>query len=151
MAIEPRYREAGPSDVEALLPLLRGFYAESGFAWDPGVTAALGSLLADGSLGRVYLVETGSGPVGYVAICFGFSLEFRGRDAFVDELYVAPEHRGRGYGRRALRFAVDEARRLEVRALHLEVAGHNERAKRLYRSLGFAKRSHPLMTLRLDG
>jgi len=150
MAPEYAFRLAEPSDLAALRPLLQGFYTEDGFAWDDHVEPALGRLLADPTLGRVYLIESGREAIGYLVITFGFSLEFRGRDAFVDEFYVAPEHRGRGQGRRALQFAVEQARQFGVRAIHLEVAGGDDRARRLYRSVGFEERSHPLMTLRLD-
>jgi len=32
---------------------------------------------------------------GYAATCSGFSIEFGGRDAFIDELHIAPGHRAR--------------------------------------------------------
>jgi GNAT superfamily N-acetyltransferase len=39
--------------------------------------------------------------LGYIVLAFGFSFETGGRNAFIDELYVAPEHRGKGIARRA--------------------------------------------------
>ena len=70
--------------------------------------------------------------MGYLVVAFGYSLEFRGRDAFVDELYVAPTHRGRGLGREALRVAEPCCLEAGVRALHLEVRPGNARARGLY-------------------
>jgi GNAT superfamily N-acetyltransferase len=141
---------ATAADAPRLWPLLEGFYAEEGFALDDEVRRALERLLADRSLGRVFLIEDGGDTVGYVALCFGFSLEFRGRDACVDEMYVAPSHRGRGLGREALAFALEAARREGVRTAYLEAARAEERLHRLYRSLGFEERPHSLMTKRLD-
>jgi GNAT superfamily N-acetyltransferase len=144
-----RFVTAGPDDAPRLHPLLEAFYTESNFTLDDEVRRALERLLADPSLGRVYLAEADGQPVGYVALCFGFSVELRGRDACVDEMYVAPSHRGRGLGRSLLAHALDQARALGVRSAYLEAAGGDERLRRLYRSLGFEERPHPLMMRRL--
>ena len=79
-------------------------------------------------------------------LTLGFSLEFLGRDAFVDELFVAPKHRGRGLGLAAIRFLEPVAAQLGVAALHLEVGPDNEKALGLYRRAGFEDRRHRLMT-----
>jgi ribosomal protein S18 acetylase RimI-like enzyme len=78
----------------------------------------------------------------------GYSIEFGGVAAFVDELFVARTFRGRGVGTKALGRVIEEARALDVAILLLEVTASNERAKRLYRNVGFADRGHQLMTLR---
>jgi GNAT superfamily N-acetyltransferase len=145
-----RFRSAGRPDAPILRPFMEAFYREGGFEWHDEVSRALDSLLADPNLGRVWVIEEAGEDVGYVALCFGFSLEFQGRDAFLDEVYVAPHVRGRGLGRAALAFVVTEAGRLGVRAIHLEAAGGDPRLRDLYESLGFRERPHPFMTRRLD-
>jgi ribosomal protein S18 acetylase RimI-like enzyme len=82
-------------------------------------------------------------------LCFGWSLEWGGRDAFVDELYLEPDARGRGLGRAALRALVEEARAAGVVALHLEVDDTNTAGQALYRSEGFSGRARQLLTRRL--
>ena len=58
--------------------------------------------------------------------------------AIVWGVYVAPEHRGRGLGRRLLETAIDAARAMPgVERLGLSVDERNEGARRLYESLGF--------------
>jgi ribosomal protein S18 acetylase RimI-like enzyme len=144
------FRPADPSDLQILLPLMRDFYSEDGHVWDEAAArGALERLLGDPSCGRAFVLEHAGGTAGYLVVCFGFSLEFHGRDAFVDELYVAPEARGRGHGREALRVAESCCRENGVRALHLEVGRDNEKARGLYRSWGFAERAHALMSKRL--
>jgi GNAT superfamily N-acetyltransferase len=147
--VEHRIVEAGPQDAPRLLPLLEAFYAEEGFERNEEVRRALDALLADPGLGRVYLAEAAGEVVGYLALCFGFSLELRGRDACVDEMYVAPSRRGRGLGRALLAHALEQARALGARTAYLEAAGGDDRLRRLYRSLGFEERPHPLMMRRL--
>ncbi|MCA1951626.1 MAG: GNAT family N-acetyltransferase [Hyphomicrobiales bacterium] len=52
-------------------------------------------------------------------------------------VYVAPEARGRGVARPMVAQAIETARALGFAWLKLQVAAHNEPAKRLYLSLGF--------------
>jgi ribosomal protein S18 acetylase RimI-like enzyme len=75
--------------------------------------------------------------VGYIVLCFGYSLEWLGRDAFVDEFYLRAEYRGRGWGRRTMEFVEEKARSAGIRALHLEVVRGNGSALELYRRIGF--------------
>lgn len=144
------FRTATAADLDTVLPLLRDFYAEDGAIYDAEAGTALLALLADPSLGRVVLVnDEGDLVAGYLVVAFGYSLEFRGRDAFVDELYIAPAHRGRGLGRAALREAERVCRDTGVRALHLEVRPDNTEARRLYGSAGYADREYYLMSKKL--
>jgi ribosomal protein S18 acetylase RimI-like enzyme len=151
MADESVLAPAGPADLDALLPMLERFNATQGFAFDAAVArSALGELLARPELGRVYRIVEAGATVGYGALTFGWSLEWGGRDAFVDEIYLEAPQRGRGLGRAALRALMDEARALGVRALHLEVEADNAPAQALYRSEGFAGSERRLLSRRLS-
>ncbi len=74
----------------------------------------------------------------------------QGRDAFIDELYLIPSHRGQGIGTQAMQFAIAACRNLEVHALHLEVERHNTAAQRLYRQAGFEGHDRYLLTRRIE-
>ena len=53
--------------------------------FDEHVTCvALGALLQEPAAGQVWLITDGADPVGYLVVTFGYSLEFGGRDAFID-------------------------------------------------------------------
>lgn len=86
---------------------------------------------------RAWLLEFESQVVGYAVLTFGFSLEYGGLDAYVDELFVKPEFRSRGFASLALEFLTLECQKLKVVALHLEVDTDNQSAKALYAKLGF--------------
>jgi GNAT superfamily N-acetyltransferase len=142
---------AGPADLDELLAMLARFNASQGYAFDAAVARhALGALLLRPELGRAYRIVRNGSSVGYAALCFGWSLEWGGRDAFVDELFVEEAARGHGVGRAALRALVEEARRLGVRALHLEVETGNETGRALYQSECFAGNERRILTRRLD-
>jgi ribosomal protein S18 acetylase RimI-like enzyme len=146
----PRIRQAGPADLDALLPLVAEFHAHERIVLSADDRrAALARLLGDAVLGAVLVAEGPGGIVGYALLCLGYSVEFGGRDAFVDEAFVLPSSRGAGLGQALLAEAEAEARRRGVRAIHLEADHANPRAAELYRRLGFRDHPRHLMTRRL--
>ena len=78
-----------------------------------------------------------------------FVLEFGGRCAFVDELYVVPERRGDGFGTAALEKAARIGAALGLSALRLEVDRANPDAERLYHRAGFERHERSILTRRL--
>ena len=141
------------SDLDTLTDLVREFYEESNYPFDPALArSALTELIGNPALGRIWtVVRTQDGShaattevVGYLVVAFGFSVEFGGRDAFIDELYLRPAHRGCGLATKAMAEAEAECLRLDVRALHLEVESENDAAESLYRRRGFRERQTPL-------
>jgi ribosomal protein S18 acetylase RimI-like enzyme len=144
---EPLFCLAAESDTATLLEFMRAYYAFDGHGFDEEkARAALTSLLRDPDLGRAWLILDGEAAAGYVVIAFGYSLEWLGRDAFVDEFYLLPEYRGRGWGRKAMAFVEEAARSLNVRALHLEVVRRNTTALKVYRRLGFKDRESTFLS-----
>ncbi len=134
-------RVAEESDLDRVLTYVRAYHEFEGIAHSAvNATSAVQPLLGRSTLGRVWLICRGSQPIGHIAICFGYSIEFCGRDAVVDEMYILPEHRGKGFGKAVLALVKSEATLLGVKALHLEVARSNESAQNLYKSAGFAPR-----------
>ncbi len=49
---------------------------------------ALEVLVGDETLGRVWVICAAGAAIGYVVLTLGYSLEYGGRDACIDELYV---------------------------------------------------------------
>ena len=141
---------AGRGNRDELLPLVREFYAGERLPYDEGVVRrALGELWQDPRHGGVWLARAGDEPIGYAILCCGFSLEHRGRDAFVDELFVRPGWRDRGLGGRLLDALEADCRERGISALHLEVDDDNAAGARLYLRRGFADPGRRLLTRRL--
>ena len=144
--MEPSFRLATEDDATLLLELMREYYYD-GHAFDPPKARfALLTFLREPSFGLAWLICEDSTPVGYVVLNLGYSLEYLGRDAFIDEFYLRESHRGRGWGSRALSFIESEARRLDVRSIHLEVVRQNTAAKEVYRKSGYLDHDHYLMS-----
>ena len=143
-------REATPRDVDLLVDLIVEFYAESAYPLDRARAArSFRALVGDDRLGRVWVLESGGEPVGYLVVTLGYSMEYGGVDAFVDDLFVREGHRGKGLGTEALAVARAFCEARGVRALHLEVERSNAAAKHLYRRAGFEDNERQLLTLRL--
>ena len=76
---DPQFRLARDSDADLLLEFMRAYYAFDGHGFDlEKARMALTGLLRDDSLGRAWLILDGDAAVGYVVLCFGYSLEWLG-------------------------------------------------------------------------
>ena len=147
----PSWREVGTGDAPLLLEMMREFYAAEELSFEEARAGrALMELVGNRELGRAWLIEIAGQPAGYIVLVFGFSLEFGGLDAFIDEFYVRPGFERRGLGRATLAFAEREARQCGVRTLLLEVRTGNDRARRLYERAGFLDRDNVLMAKKLE-
>ena len=141
-------RRLAPGDWPDVQPLVRQFYAHFGYPYSAAVQGRVfRRLLGDPRLGCAWLLEEAGVAAGYLVLTLGWSIEYGGRVALVDELFVTAARRGHGLGRAALRLARREARRLGVRRLFLEVESFNARAKRLYRKSGYRDTRRTLMTM----
>lgn len=148
---DPQFRMAVESDADALLEFMKAYYAFDGHGFDRDkARIALTALLRDASLGRGWLILDGHVAVGYVVLCFGYSLEWLGRDAFVDEFYLREEYRGLGWGRKTMAFVEEAAASAGIRTLHLEVVSGNEGALALYRKIGFREHASTFLSKWID-
>lgn len=141
------FQKANVEHCEILLELMREYYALDGLPFDK--TAArrvLGQILQNDSFGQVWLIKEEEKTAGYAVLALGFSLEFLGRDAFIDEIYLRSDFREKGFGKQTLRFLEEQCRKLGVRALHLEVERENKAAHAVYQKNGFADHDRFLMT-----
>src|SRR5260370_25867726 len=110
------------------------------------VRVPLKMFLARRELGRPWLIQHQETTVGYVILTLSFSFEYRGVDAFIDELYIEPPWRRMGFDRQAMQHVESQARGLGVHALHLEVDRGNDAAIELYQPAGYADQGRDLIT-----
>ncbi len=143
-------RRASASDLADLLELMREFYAEAGYPLSSDrASAAFRPLLDPGDFGQVWLADVEGQVAGYLVLTFGYSMEYGGRSAFIDDLFVRPALRNRGVGRALVARARAICEDLGVRAMHLEVARSNGPAKAVYFGVGFERTDRELLTLGL--
>ena len=147
-----RFEAARREHADVVLSMMRGLEdadpVPAGFD-EKRRRRIFGEFVSDESLGRAWIIWDGDKAVGYVVLTLGFSFEYGGRDAFIDELYVDEKHRGRGIGRQMMDFVAEQAREMGVNAVHLEATHNNEPAIELYRRAGYFVHERFLMTKRL--
>lgn len=130
----------------ALLGML--FSQESEFTPDDTKqTRALGKILADPSVGAVYVARDAGKVIAMASLIYTISTAEGGTAALFEDLIVQPASRGRGVATALARFVIEEARKQGVLRLTLLTDMRNERAQALYRKLGFA--DSPMKPMRL--
>jgi diamine N-acetyltransferase len=165
------FTRATLAHLPALWPSMEAFYAHEHLNFNPGVQDAAIALVQQPHHGAIYLIAENSlgdvpeglpdsspeenglltPPWGYFVLVFSFSLEFQGRTALLDELYLPPDRRGQGWGTQALGFAAQVCRQEGIPVLRLEVHRRNPKAQALYRRLGFVDHDRDFLTQYLQG
>jgi GNAT superfamily N-acetyltransferase len=133
--------------MERALDMMGRLYSEAG-ATHHRERARRGAeaLMANPELGGVWLIEMQGDTAGYLCVTLCYSLEFDGRFALLDELYLEEAWRSQGIGAQAIAFAVEWSRARGLAAIRLEVEHTNSRAIELYRREGFQAHDRHLMT-----
>jgi ribosomal protein S18 acetylase RimI-like enzyme len=138
---------AAEKDTEPLLEMMREFYQHEGIPWNEEVAkSGLHKLFRDPGIGSAYIILADEHPAGYFVLTFPFSLEFHGKFALLDEIYVRAAFRRKNLARGVLEFAENICRKTGVGALRMEVAHENLAAQNLYRSIGFRRDLRHLFT-----
>jgi len=139
---------AGPNDIGTLLNLMRALQEDDPWSVpfeQDRAREAVRLLVENESYGRAWLIHDEGRAIGYIVMSFDYSLEYGGRNAWVDEFFIEKESRGQGLGAQVLDFFEEQARQAGATAVHLEVNPGN-RAIELYRRRGFTDHHRYLMT-----
>lgn len=147
-----QYRAAAAADLEALLEWVERLYREDAITFQAEtVRRGIAALLAEPANGEALLWRDGSDQtIGYTVMTACFSLERGGRYGLLDELYLAPPARGRGYARPMLAAVAERARARGYTHLCLEVNRHNAAAAGLYLRQGYLDLRRDVLQLALD-
>ena len=130
-----------------LLQMMSEFYSQQHMCFDEKAARnAITGLLQAPKHGEIYLIFRGTQLAGYFVLTFCYSLEFHGRFALLDELYLREPYRRQKLGQGVVGFVEGICRREGIAALRLEVGRDNAPAHSLYRSSGFEEDVRNLMT-----
>ena len=133
-----------------VLKMMASFYRIDGYDFDLESTQKnLNEFSSNENLGRLYLIRKDGQNIGYIVLTFGYSFEYNGRDAFIDELYIEEGYRGQGIGDMTMDFIASESKKLGINAVHLEVEKHNQNARTLYSKKGYSFNDRILLTKKL--
>lgn len=126
--------------------MMQNFYAIDNYPLEIETTKKLfQEFISDENLGKSWLIYDHNEIVGYVILTFIFSFEYKGRIAFLDELYLTENSRGKGIGKQTIHFVKEQASQLNVKLVYLEVENHNENAQKLYIASGFETHNRKIL------
>jgi GNAT superfamily N-acetyltransferase len=135
-------------DIPTVVPMMEEFYAIDNYPIEPEVTTKMmHEFIENEHHGKGWLILVDGQVMGYIILTFVFSFEYKGRIAFLDELFISSKARGMGLGKQALDFIHDQAIALSLKILYLEIEPHNKIAQSLYLSKNFNIHNRGLMKL----
>ncbi len=133
-----KIKQATEGDTSDIIRLMKQFYQHFDYTFETAKqTLIVQTFLQNPHYGSIWLINFEEKTVGYLALTYGFTFEFGGKDAFLDELFVEEKYRSLGLGAEAIRFIQAKLTDLELNALHLQVEKYNQKAYKLYENLGF--------------
>lgn len=112
------------------------------------ILGALRPILEDPGIGEIWLAEAET-PIGYLVMSWGWGIESGGKEALIDEIYVAPKNRSQGVASDLLTEALKSARRQQTKTVFLETEKSNPRSRLLYEKFDFEVEDSIWMRLEL--
>jgi GNAT superfamily N-acetyltransferase len=143
-------RSASRQDVPVILQLIRDLATyerapDDVIATEDGLTEVL---FGEKPAAEVRLMFEGDQPVGFAVFFHNFSTWLGRPGLYLEDLFVKPEHRGKGYGKALLVDLAKIARARGCGRMEWAVLDWNEPAIQFYRKLG-AKPMHEWTVFRL--
>ncbi len=132
-------RLLGKKDFDQVLSMMEVFYASDALLIHPEAETlkkTLADAIAAGPYLKGYGFWEGETLCGYGMVALSYSTEAGGLCAWIEDIYVEPAYRGRGYGTQFLHF-VAETYGPKVARLRLEAEPENEKAISVYKNAGY--------------
>ncbi|HET9196736.1 MAG TPA: GNAT family N-acetyltransferase [Solirubrobacterales bacterium] len=139
---EIQIREAGVEDAAAIARLLHDFNTEYEEETPPvgELTRHAERMLREGEM---TVLLAGEGTDGLALLRFRPSVWTEKQEAYLQELYVVPELRGRGIGRALMEAVLATCRARDAAWIELNTGETDVAARGLYRKFGFTNEEGP--------
>jgi GNAT superfamily N-acetyltransferase len=143
-------RPARVEDVSVILELIRELatYERAPDEVTATEEQLVGVLFGERPAAEVLLAFEGKSPIGFAVFFHNFSTWLGRPGLYLEDLFVKPEKRGKGYGRALLVELAEIARERDCGRMEWAVLDWNEPAIEFYRALG-AKPMHEWTVFRL--
>jgi ribosomal protein S18 acetylase RimI-like enzyme len=134
-------RPANPADAPFIARFNASLARETeAIELDPArLLAGVAAALEDPSKARYLIAESASLPIGQLMVTYEWSDWRNGFIWWIQSVWVEPAFRSQGVFRALYRSLEAEARAAGAAALRLYVETHNERAQRVYESMGMTR------------
>ena len=134
--LEIEVRPATGDDVPVLLSFARAMAVEERVEVQATERSLAEALFGQRPAAFALIATAGASPVGYVVYFFTFATKLGSRILWLDDLYVAPEVRGRGIGTALMAYLADLALQHGCARFEWAVLDRNQRAIEFYARLG---------------
>lgn len=142
------YRLCTKDDQKCWIAMNREFMAEeiqddglwnnTGQTDDGQFAHTYAEALESGELISLLMFEEDGAPVGFANLMTIYSVWSHGKALILDDLYLRPQARGKGYGRQALTFIEELAKERGCRRLQFQSEVTNPNAMEFYISQGYS-------------
>lgn len=85
----------------------------------------------------LFSIKDQDSSIGFIWFCERGNPE--NRKAYLLDIVIEEEHRGKGYGKKAMLLLEEKVKSLGLKHIGLHVFGHNHRAYELYKKLGYVE------------
>jgi len=127
-------------DQDALVDLLIAQMKEHRISQDSeSLSRVVAQVLSDERYGFLLVARAAGEIIGVAYVSRILSVEHGGPVGWLEELYVSPMHRNQGVGETLLVGVLEQARKIGLVALDLEVDVEHERAESMYARFGFRR------------
>lgn len=141
-----RIRKITPTDRDAVCGMMAAFYRSDAVSHaipDIHFSRTMTLLFTGTPFADCFVLEEEAALIGYVLLAHTWSNEGGGMVVWIEELYLAAQCRGKGYGRQTMAF-LHEAYH-DASRFRLEITPDNQRAARLYQMMGYEYLSYQQM------
>lgn len=137
-AARVRIRDAVPSDAPEILAMIGELAAYERLAHEARATVEdlQRELFGTAPIVHAVVAERDGAAVGFALYVFNFSTFVGRRGLYLEDLFVRPQHRGRGIGRALLAELAARALAHGCGRMEWSVLDWNEGARRLYHDVG---------------
>ncbi|MFK8020477.1 MAG: N-acetyltransferase family protein [Pseudomonadales bacterium] len=108
------------------------------------------NLFSDNTTTEALICTSNEIPIGYAVYFLNFSTWLGKNGLYLEDLYISPDHRGSGAGKKLLHYLANVAVKNNCGRFEWSVLDWNEPAIRFYESIG-AKAQHEWIGYRLEG
>ncbi|QNH18661.1 N-acetyltransferase [Xanthomonas sp. SS] len=131
-------RPATPDDAALILRLIRDLarYERAEDAVQTDEAGLRASLFGPGATAHALICEADAQPIGYAVYFYNYSTWLGRNGLYLEDLYVAPEHRGSGAGKALLRHLARQALAEGCGRFEWSVLDWNQPAIDFYRAAG---------------
>ena len=132
-------RKLEKTDFDRVLSMMLVFYASDALLVHPSEAVrrkTLSDALAETPYLEGFCFEEDGMLAGYGMVAMSYSTEAGGLCAWIEDIYIEPEYRGKGFGTSFLAFVKNRYEN-RVARIRLEAEPENERAMAVYRKAGF--------------